>query len=217
MLTSHVFPQVRYVGSHPAHTGQRLDPPRHCTPLPQSQPVSACFLLLSLWLLLCNYSVITRTLCQAQSRFLFFCSLFVSEMATNSCTAQLGPSAWLTWPGVTCTGSTRGAPCSPWAPSCSARAVSFLHCTGASHKHNCLIIIINYYIQMLQQLWASLCRANCPAVCLTGRWLRRNRRNSRWSVWTISRTSSTQTSSRFTLRLETDPRYAHIIILQMIF
>lgn len=130
-------------------------------------------------------------------------ALSVSEMATNSCTAQLGPSAWQTWPGATCTGSTRGALCSPWAPSCSARAVSFLHCTGASHKHKCRL---NYCIQTLQELWASLCRANCPAVCLTGRWLRRNRRSSRWSVWTISRTSSTPTSSHFTRRLETDPR-----------
>lgn len=36
--------QVRHFGSHPAHTGERLDPPGHCTPLPQSQPVSTYLL-----------------------------------------------------------------------------------------------------------------------------------------------------------------------------
>lgn len=59
-------------------------------------------------------------------------SLSPSEMATSSCTVQLELSAWLTWPEVTSTGSTRGAPCSPWAPSCSARAASFQLCTGIS-------------------------------------------------------------------------------------
>lgn len=33
-------PQVRHTGSHPAHTGEGLDPPGHRTALSQSQPVS---------------------------------------------------------------------------------------------------------------------------------------------------------------------------------
>lgn len=47
---SHVCLQVRHIGSHPAHTGERLDPPGHRTSLSQSQPVSNL-----LTMMMCNF------------------------------------------------------------------------------------------------------------------------------------------------------------------
>lgn len=49
---------------------------------------------------------------------------------TSSCTARPEPSAWPIWREATCTGSTSGEPCCPWARCCSAPAVSSLPSTG---------------------------------------------------------------------------------------
>lgn len=87
-------------------------------------------------------------------------------MATSSSTVQLGPSAWLTWPEATSTGSMRGAPCSPWAPSFSARAASFQLCTGLSHSQVLIFLFllsmeVEPHNKMQRKPWASVCWADC--------------------------------------------------------
>lgn len=58
--------------------------------------------------------------------------------ATSLCTAQLGRLAWLIWPGVTCTGLMKEAPCYPWDLCCLVPVVCSLHFTGCNTHKTCI-------------------------------------------------------------------------------
>lgn len=97
--------------------------------------------------------------------------VLITGTDTSSCTARPEPSAWPTWREATCTGSTSGEPCCPWARCCSAPAVSSLPSTGQTHMHKLSVIT------------GFICRRVMGLIsCCAERWSRRNRRSLRSSV-----------------------------------